>query len=137
MGEVIAIASQKGGVGKTTTAVNLSASLVYLGHRVLLIDVDSQGGIATTFGFGRYDIKAGILEVFTNGTPITAAIHSTGIENFDFIPINLWSDENDRRKLMGVAGKIKLKEAIAPIKDQYDFILIDCPLYPCSANIMR
>ncbi|MFQ5602524.1 MAG: ParA family protein [bacterium] len=133
MGEIIAISSQKGGVGKTTTAVNLSASLVTLGHRVLLIDIDPQGSIALTFGYGRYDIKAGILDVFTRNLPMSQAVHETGMPNFDFIPTNLWSDENDKRKLIGVAGKIKLKEAIAPIMDLYDFIIIDCP--PSLGNL--
>ncbi|MFQ5753394.1 MAG: ParA family protein [bacterium] len=133
MGEVIAISSQKGGVGKTTTAVNLSSSLVYLGYRVLLIDVDPQGSIATTFGLSRYDIDAGILDIFTKDVPIREAIHPTGMENFDFIPTNLWSDESEKRKLIGVAAKIKLKDTIVPILDQYDFIFIDCP--PSLGNL--
>ena len=133
MGEIIAISSQKGGVGKTTTAVNLSSSLVFLGHRVLLIDIDPQGSIATTFGLGRYDIKAGILDVFTKDVPMSEAIHSTGIQNFDFIPTNLWSDEGEKRKLIGIAAKIKLKETIIPVKDDYDFIMIDCP--PSLGNL--
>lgn len=133
MGEVIAVGSQKGGVGKTTTVVNLSASLVFLGHRVLLIDVDPQGSIATTFGLGRYDTKSGILDIFTKDVPITEAIHATGIDNFDFIPTNLWSDEGEKRKLIGLAAKIKLKEAIEPVRDQYDFVLIDCP--PSLGNL--
>ncbi|MCG8605041.1 ParA family protein [bacterium] len=133
MGEVIAIASQKGGVGKTTTAVNLSASLVTLGHKVLLIDVDPQGSIATTFGYGRYDIKAGVLDIFTREIPIEDAIHPTGMEHFDFVPTNLWSDESEKRKLVGLAAKIKLQDTLLPIQDQYDFIVIDCP--PSLGNL--
>ena len=133
MGEVIAVASQKGGVGKTTTVVNLGASLVFLGKRVLVIDVDPQGSIATTFGLGRYDTKAGILDVFTRDVPLKDAIHPTGVENFDFVPTNLWSDESEKRKLIGLANKVKLREAIAPIKDEYDFFFIDCP--PSLGNL--
>jgi chromosome partitioning protein len=133
MGEVIAIASQKGGVGKTTTAVNLSASLVTLGHKVLLIDVDPQGSIATTFGYGRYDIKAGVLDIFTKEMPIEDAIHPTGMENFDFVPTNLWSDESEKRKLVGLAAIIKLQDTLLPIQNQYDFIVIDCP--PSLGNL--
>jgi len=133
MGEVIAIASQKGGVGKTTTAVNLGASFASLGYHCLLIDVDPQGSVASSFGFTRYDIDVGIIDVFSKEVPIGNAILPTGYESFDFIPINLWSDENEKRKRIGVAPKIRLKEELATIKDQYDFILIDCP--PSLGNL--
>lgn len=133
MGEVIAIASQKGGVGKTTSSVNLGASFAHLGYRVLLIDIDPQGSVASSFGFTRYDISAGILDVFLSDEPIRNTIHPTGIYHFDFIPTNLWSDENERRKLIGVASKIKLKDAVASIKADYDFLLIDCP--PSLGNL--
>ncbi|MFQ5706480.1 MAG: ParA family protein [bacterium] len=133
MGEVISIASQKGGVGKTTTAVNLSASLANLGYKVLLIDVDPQGSVATSFGYGKYDIKAGILDIFIYDTPIEEAIHPTGQENFEFIPTNVWSDENERRQLIGVAAEVKLRNALEPVKDEYDYILIDCP--PSLGNL--
>ncbi len=133
MGEVIAIASQKGGVGKTTTAVNLGASLAYLGKNVLLVDLDPQGSVASSFGFTRYDIKAGILDVFLNDVPITETIHPTRQDNFDFIPINLWSDDNETRKMVGVASKVRLREKLDAIKSFYDFILIDCP--PSLGNL--
>lgn len=133
MGEVISVASQKGGVGKTTTAVNLSASLASLGYRVLLIDVDPQGSVATSFGYGKYDIKAGVLDVFTRDVAVRDAIHTTKQENFDFVPTNVWSDEGEKRQLIGVASEDKLKKAIAPIQDQYDFIFIDCP--PSLGNL--
>lgn len=133
MGEVIAIASQKGGVGKTTTAVNLSASFASLGFRVLLIDMDPQGSVAASFGFGRYDIQAGVLDVFTEGLDISEAIHGTGHSNFDFIPMNLWSDENEKRRAIGKAAKIELQAAIEPLMAQYEFILIDCP--PSLGNL--
>ncbi len=133
MGEVIAIASQKGGVGKTTTAINLGASFASLGHRVLLVDLDPQGSVASSFGFTRYDINAGILDVFLSDMPIKEAIHRTGLYNLDFIPTNLWSDENERRRLVGSASKIKLKDRLAEIRDGYDFVLIDCP--PSLGNL--
>ncbi|MFQ5823769.1 MAG: ParA family protein [bacterium] len=127
MGEVIAIASQKGGVGKTTTAVNLSASLASLGHKVLLIDVDPQGSVANSFGYGRYDIKAGVLDIFTRDIPLSEAIHPTGLANFDFVPTNVWSDEGGKKRFIDLAAENKLKDVIEPIKNQYDFIFIDCP----------
>ncbi len=93
MGEVISIASQKGGVGKTTTAVNLSAAFAQMGYKTLLIDMDPQGGVAASFGMSRYDIKGGILEMFTENMPIEQTIHVTEIENLYVIPCNVWSDE--------------------------------------------
>jgi len=127
MGEVIAVASQKGGVGKTTTVVNLGASLAELGKRVLLVDVDPQGSVATSFGMSRYDVRAGILEVFTQDLPIREAIHRTEIEGLDIVPSNVWSDEEEKRNLMGAAAESKLRQALQPVRDEYDFILIDCP----------
>jgi chromosome partitioning protein len=127
MGEVIAVASQKGGVGKTTTVVNLGASLAELGKRVLLVDVDPQGSVATSFGMSRYDVRAGILEVFTQDLPIREAIHRTEIEGLDIVPSNVWSDEEEKRNLMGAAAESKLRQALKPVRDEYDFILIDCP----------
>lgn len=133
MGEVIAIGSQKGGVGKTTTAVNLSASLAALGRRVLLIDVDPQGSVATSFGYGKYDINAGVLDIFTRDVAVRETIHPTGQENFDFIPTNVWSDEGEKRHLIGLAAEVKLRGALQPVRSEYDFILIDCP--PSLGNL--
>jgi chromosome partitioning protein len=133
MGEVISIASQKGGVGKTTTAVNLGVSLAYLGNKVLLIDIDPQGSVASSFGYGRYDTGAGIMDVFTKDVPITAAIYPTGQENYNFVPTNLWAEESDRSRLADVGSKIRLRDALAPIRDEYQFILIDCP--PSLGNL--
>lgn len=127
MGEVIAIASQKGGVGKTTTAVNLSACMASLGHKVLLIDIDPQGSVATSFGYGRYDITAGIMDLFARDVPLTEAIHPTGLDNFDFVPANAWSNNGTKRQLIDSAEESKLKDAIESLKSQYDFIIIDCP----------
>ncbi|MCH7679115.1 ParA family protein [candidate division KSB1 bacterium] len=133
MGEVIAISSQKGGVGKTTTTVNLGASLAYLGHRVLLIDMDPLGSVSASFGHNRYDIVAGIIDIFIEEVPVSKAIHATGQENLDFIPTNLWSDEGEKRKLIGIAPKIQLKKVLQPIKEDYDFFIIDCP--PSLGNL--
>jgi len=133
MGEVIAVASQKGGVGKTTTAVNLGAAFAQLSYKTLLIDVDPQGGIAASFGSSRYDIKGGILEIFTEDMSIEETVHQTEMENLFIIPCNVWSDEEEKRRLIGSATESKLKDAIRPIRDKYDFIIIDCP--PALGNL--
>ncbi len=133
MGEIIAVASQKGGVGKTTTVVNLGAALAKLGKRTLIVDVDPQGSVATSFGMGRYDIRAGTLEVFTKDLPIREAIHKTEIENLDVVPSNVWSDDADKRAMMGAAAESKLRDALNEVRSDYDFILIDCP--PSLGNL--
>ena len=134
MGEVIAIASQKGGVGKTTTAVNLSASIAELGYKTLLIDMDPQGHVASSLGFGKYDIKAGIYELFLNDIPIESTIHHfPAIDTLDFIPINIWSDNGKFEKIVGAAAELVLSNAIEKIKDDYQFIFIDCP--PSLSNL--
>lgn len=133
MGEVISVASQKGGVGKTTTAVNLGAAFAHLGHRTLLVDIDPQGGIAASFGMSRYDINAGLLQIFTEDMPIDRTIHTTEMENLDIIPCNVWSDEDEKRKLIGSSAESKLKAAMRPIINDYDFIIIDCP--PALGNL--
>ncbi len=133
MGEIIAIASQKGGVGKTTTTINLGASFAYLGYRTLIVDVDPQGSVATSFGYGRYDIRAGVLELLTQDTPIQDCIHPTELELLHFIPSNVWSDEIDKRSLMAAAVETKLKNALDSVRNLYDFIIIDCP--PSLGNL--
>ncbi|NOY78549.1 MAG: ParA family protein [Calditrichaeota bacterium] len=133
MGEVISIASQKGGVGKTTTTVNLGASFASMGYKVLLVDVDPQGGIAASFGLSRYDIKAGVLELFSQTIDVRETIHKTEMENLDVIPCNVWSDEEEKRRLIGSAAESRLKGALKPIKNDYDFIINDCP--PSLGNL--
>jgi len=120
--------AKRGGVGKTTTAVNLSASLADLGYKTLLIDMDPQGHVASSLGVGKYDIKAGIYELFLNEIPIKSTIHHfTALPNLDFIPVNIWAENGTFEKMVGAAAELVLSRAIATIKDNYQFILIDCP----------
>ncbi len=133
MGEVISIASQKGGVGKTTTTVNLGAAFASMGFKVLLVDVDPQGGIAASFGLSRYDIKAGVLELFADSVDVRETIHHTEMENLDVIPCNVWSDEEEKRRLIGSAAESRLKGALKGIRNNYDYIIIDCP--PSLGNL--
>lgn len=127
MGIILTIANQKGGVAKTTTAVNLSAALALEGEKVLLVDLDPQGNATSGMGIEK---KAGmrcIYDVIINEYPIERAWQDTGIEGFKILPatIQLAGAEVE---LVGMPNREKkLKEALAQIKDQFDFILIDCP----------
>lgn len=127
MGKIIAIANQKGGVGKTTTAINLSASLAMLGKKILLIDIDPQGNATTGLGFEPNKIEKTIYEVLIDKLQPNEAILNTEIDKLSIIPsnINLVGAEIE---LVGFEGREKiLKRKINPIVDLFDFIIIDCP----------
>jgi len=127
MSKTIAIANQKGGVGKTTTAINLSASLASTGKRILLIDIDPQGNATNGFGFEQNKLEKTTYEVLIGKEEIEDAILQTEIPNLSLLPanINLVGAEIE---LVNFVGREKiLKQRISPIKNQYDFIIIDCP----------
>jgi len=126
MGKVIAIANQKGGVGKTTTAINLAASLAVLEHRVLLIDADPQANATSGVGFDVRNVKTSIYEcVVDDVDPKTIILH-TNTPNFDLLPshIDLVGAEIEMLNLPN--RERVLKQVIDKVTDDYDFILIDC-----------
>jgi len=127
MSEIISIVSQKGGVGKTTTAVNLCASLTALGHKTLLIDLDPQGHVATSFGYGKYDIKAGVYELITGSKELEEIIHPTLMDNFDFIPSNFWAEDEAKLEEIHQDRASFLKSPLSKLRTRYDFIVMDCP----------
>ena len=127
MGRIIAIANQKGGVGKTTTAINLSACLAEVGQRVLTIDIDPQGNTTSGLGVEKNSVENTIYELILNEINIKESIIKTEFDNLDIIAsnINLAAAEIE---LIGISEKeYILKKAVDEVRENYDFIIIDCP----------
>lgn len=133
MAKIISLVNQKGGVGKTTTSINLSASLAVLGKKVLLIDLDSQANATTGLGINKGNVEATIYEVLIGKINITDAIIKTSYRRFDMIPasINLAGISNefiDKTRLdPDFDRNNQLKLSLDKIRNDYDYIIIDCP----------
>lgn len=127
MVKVIAVANQKGGVGKTTTSVNLAACLAALDRKVLLIDSDPQGNATSGYGFDRRDLKKCIYDALINEAPMQEIILHTEYKNLDIVPakIQLAGAEIELVSLMNREGR--LKNALERVKHDYDYVIIDCP----------
>ena len=133
MGKIISLVNQKGGVGKTTTSINLSASLAYLGKKVLLIDLDPQGNTTTGVGINKGDIEKSIYDVLIGECSIQDAILKTKHKNLFVLPatINLAGIDIEllekSKKEQNFSKGEQLKIFLQPIVEEYDFIIIDCP----------
>lgn len=127
MGYVIALANQKGGVGKTTTSVNLGACLADAGKKVLLIDLDPQGNATSGLGIDKKDIDESVYDVLINDVDLKKVILHSSHQGLDIVPttIALSGAEVELTNLM--ARETRLKDAFGDVKDEYDYILIDCP----------
>lgn len=127
MERIIAIANQKGGVGKTTTAINLSASLASLGKKVLAIDMDPQGNMSSGLGVDKNEVEKTVYDLIIGNIGIEECIYEEVIENLDVLPSNIDLSAAEI-ELIGVDNKeYILRDEVNKVKEKYDFIIIDCP----------
>lgn len=127
MARIIAISNQKGGVGKTTTSINLGAALALAGHKVLLVDLDPQGNASSGVGFPRADLEGGVYDLLLEGASVDDVARMTDLDGLELVPVTdaLVAAELE---LVGEMGRERrLHGALEAVRDRYDWILIDCP----------
>ncbi|PKR83484.1 ParA family protein [Heyndrickxia camelliae] len=127
MGKIISVANQKGGVGKTTTSVNLGACLAYIGKKVLLVDTDPQGNATSGAGIDKGDVQQCIYDVLVDDIEIKDVIKPTEVEGLFSVPATIQLAGAEIELVPTISREVRLKRALAEVKDEYDFIIIDCP----------
>jgi chromosome partitioning protein len=124
---VMAVANQKGGVGKTTTAVNLGACLADIGYRVLVVDLDPQGNASTGLGINIRDLQGSMYDVILHDLPIEDCVEATSVRNLFCAPSSLDLAGAEIELVPAFSRELRLKRALEEVHDDYDFVLIDCP----------
>jgi chromosome partitioning protein len=124
---VIAVANQKGGVGKTTTSINTAAALAQLGLRVLLIDIDPQANATSGLGIDVRSLDNSVLDVLIDDSPLAECLCTTEIEGLQVAPSNLRLADAEMTMYSMLARETRLKNAVEAVVDQFDYIIIDCP----------
>jgi chromosome partitioning protein len=124
---VIAVANQKGGVGKTTTAINLGACLAELGYRTLVVDLDPQGNASTGLGINIRSLDASMYHVIINGAPLDDCIEGSSVRNLFIAPASLDLAGAEIELVPAFSRELKLRQALREVREDYDYVLIDCP----------
>ncbi|MCG9633446.1 ParA family protein [Vibrio fortis] len=127
MGRIVAIANQKGGVGKTTTCINLAASMAATKRKILVVDLDPQGNATMASGVDKYQVEATAYDLLVEDTPFDEVVCRSTSGNYDLIAANGDVTAAEIKLMEVFAREVRLKNALASVRDNYDFIFIDCP----------
>jgi len=126
-GNIIAIANQKGGVGKSTTAINLGAGLAFQGETILIVDLDPQGNTSSGLGIDRGSIDLSMYDILVDGVPVSEVLEPTSVRNLHIVPATIELAGAEIELVSMFSREQRLKNSLAEIAGEYDFVLIDCP----------